>query len=233
MLKRDKKDGNDSLKLKISQDAHGVITVVNATKISCKTKEDMFQAIELAIQTRHVSSTAMNKSSSRSHLITSIFIEAKNDKLGTTLNGKFNFIDLAGAERQTKTEATGTTFEEAKGINRSLTVLGQVVNQLTSGAKHINYRDSLLTRIMSDSIGGSAKTLMICNVSPSHQNYNETMNTLKFAQRMKKVENKKARTNVSSQHIASMKRELSKLRALLKTNVDPDKVDELRKNEKS
>ena len=111
--------------------------------------------------------------------------------------------------------------------------MGQVVNQLTSGAKHINYRDSLLTRIMSDSIGGSAKTLMICNVSPSHQNYNETMNTLKFAQRMKKVENKKARTNVSSQHIASMKRELSKLRALLKTNVDPDKVDELRKNEKA
>ena len=100
-------------------------------------------------------------------MITSIFIEAKNDKLGTTLNGKFNFIDLAGAERQDKTEATGTTFEEAKGINRSLTVLGQVVNQLTSGAKHINYRDSLLTRIMSDSIGGSAKTLMICNVSPS------------------------------------------------------------------
>ena len=66
LLQRDKKDGNDSLKLKISQDAHGVITVVNATKISCKTKEDMFQAIELAIQTRHVSSTAMNKSSSRS-----------------------------------------------------------------------------------------------------------------------------------------------------------------------
>ena len=75
----------------------------------------MFQAMKLAIQTRHVSSTAMNKSGSQ-HLIASIFIEAKNDKLGTTLNGKFNFIDLAGAERQTKTEATGTTFEEAKGL---------------------------------------------------------------------------------------------------------------------
>ena len=231
LLHRDKKENDDSTKLRISQDVHGAINVVNATKKSCETKEDMFQAIELAIQTRHVSSTAMNKTSSRSHLITSIFIEAKNDKLGTTLHGKFNFIDLAGAERQIKTEATGTTFEEAKGINRSLTVLGQVVNQLTSDAKHISYRDSMLTRIMSDSIGGSAKTLMICNVSPSHHNYNETMNTLKFAQRMKKVKNKKARTNVSSQRIAKMQNELLKLRALLKGDASPDKVDELRKNE--
>ena len=204
----------------------------NSTIVKCNAKEDMLTTIEHGLKTRHVSSTAMNKESSRSHLILSIFINTENNRLGTTLKGKINFIDLAGAERQSKTKATGKTLNEAKGINKSLSVLGNVVNQLTSGSKHINYRDSLLTRIMSDSIGGSAKTLMICNISPSNYNYNESINTLSFAQRMKQVKNKKAKTNVGSKRIEDMMSELIKLRKMVGIKND-SKEDEVREVEKS
>ena len=216
----------------ISQDQHGNVIVSNSTIVKCNAKEDMLTTIEHGLKTRHVSSTAMNKESSRSHLILSIFINTENNRLGTTLKGKINFIDLAGAERQSKTKATGKTLNEAKGINKSLSVLGNVVNQLTSGSKHINYRDSLLTRIMSDSIGGSAKTLMICNISPSNYNYNESINTLSFAQRMKQVKNKKAKTNVGSKRIEDMISELSKLRKMVGIKND-SKEDEVREVEKS
>ena len=201
--------------------------MANSTIVTCSGKDYILNTIKNGIKARHISATAMNKESSRSHLMVSIFITTTNTRLGTTLQGKINFIDLAGAERQSQTKATGKTLNEAKGINKSLSILGVVVNQLTSGAKHINYRDSLLTRIMSDSIGGSAKTLMICNVSPSSYSHSETLNTLSFAQRMKEVKNKKAKANIGSKRIEEMAAELDKLRKIV------NKKNEIRGSEKS
>jgi kinesin family protein 3/17 len=105
--------------------------------------------------------------------------------------GKLNLVDLAGSERQSKTEATGERFKEATKINLSLTVLGNVINKLVSNKnQHIPYRESKLTMLLQDSLGGNTKTVMIANVGPADDNYEETLNTLWYASNAKKIKNK-------------------------------------------
>lgn len=104
---------------------------------------------------------------------------------------KLNFVDLAGSERQGKTGATGDTLKEGAKINLSLTALGNVINALVDGKnnKHIPYRDSKLTRLLQDSLGGNTKTLMIASVSPAEDNYDETITTLRYAARARNIKN--------------------------------------------
>ncbi|KAI9282784.1 P-loop containing nucleoside triphosphate hydrolase protein [Sporodiniella umbellata] len=133
----------------------------------------------------------MNAESSRSHSIVVITITQKNLDTGAAKSGKLYLVDLAGSEKVGKTGASGQTLEEAKKINKSLTALGMVINSLTDGkSSHIPYRDSKLTRILQESLGGNSRTTLIINCSPSSYNEAETISTLRFGMRAKSIKNK-------------------------------------------
>ncbi|XP_063930392.1 osmotic avoidance abnormal protein 3 isoform X4 [Zophobas morio] len=149
--------------------------------------------LNLGSKNRIIGATLMNQNSSRSHSIFTISIEQitninNNESLK---KGKLNLVDLAGSERQAKTGATGDRLKEATKINLSLSALGNVISALVDGkAKHIPYRDSKLTRLLQDSLGGNTRTLMIACVSPSSRDYVETLSTLRYANRAKNIHNK-------------------------------------------
>jgi len=138
----------------------------------------------------------MNAESSRSHSVFILTVMQKDTKTGSTMNGKLYFVDLAGSEKVGKTGASGQTLEEAKTINKSLSALGNVINALTDGkTKHVPYRDSKLTRILQESLGGNSRTTLIINCSPSSYNEQETVSTIRFGNRAKNIKNK-AKANV-------------------------------------
>ena len=147
---------------------------------------------------RHVAVTNMNEHSSRSHSIFCLQIKQNNCEIGTTLTGKLYLVDLAGSEKVAKTGAEGVNLEEAKQINLSLSslgriitrvftrangLLGNVISALADGKKHVPYRDSKMTRILKDSLGGNCKTSIIICCSPSEYNREETRSTLLFGTR--------------------------------------------------
>jgi len=163
--------------------------------IKVENAQQMIGIMHLGRSNRAVGATKMNEGSSRSHSIFSIIIENSSiDETGEThyRMGKLNLVDLAGSERQSKTEATGERFREATKINVSLSVLGNVISKLVAQNKnqHIPYRESKLTMLLQDSLGGNTKTVMIANVGPADYNYDETLNTLWYASNAKKIKNK-------------------------------------------
>lgn len=145
-------------------------------------------------QNRATGATLMNADSSRSHSIFTIYLEmADIDDQGEEhiRAGKLNLVDLAGSERQSKTGATGDRLKEATKINLSLSALGNVISALVDAkSKYIPYRDSKLTRLLQDSLGGNTKTLMVACLSPADNNYDETLSTLRYANRAKNIQNK-------------------------------------------
>ncbi|CAH2318495.1 kinesin KIF17 isoform X2 [Pelobates cultripes] len=155
---------------------------------------DCERIMDTGWKNRSVGYTLMNKDSSRSHSIFTINIEiCSTDEKGEDhlRAGKLNLVDLAGSERQSKTGATGERLKEATKINLSLSALGNVISALVDGkAKHIPYRDSKLTRMLQDSLGGNTKTLMVACLSPADNNYDETLSTLRYANRAKNIKNK-------------------------------------------
>jgi len=150
--------------------------------------------MEVGFKSRATRATNMNAESSRSHSIFSIYIESQEaDESGNEKYkaGKLNLVDLAGSERASKTGATGDGMKEATKINLSLSALGNVISALVDGkTHHIPYRDSKLTRLLQDSLGGNTKTIMIAAVSPANYNYDETLSTLRYANRAKNIQNK-------------------------------------------
>ena len=171
-----------------------VFYVENVTIIQAENSKMTLDIMKAGRANRATGATKMNPGSSRSHSIFSITVESSTtDEAGESHYkvGKLNLVDLAGSERQSKTESTGERFVEATKINLSLTCLGSVINKLVSGKQqYIPYRDSKLTMLLQDSLGGNTKTVMIANVGPADYNYDETMNTLWYAQRAKKIKNK-------------------------------------------
>jgi kinesin family protein 3/17 len=140
---------------------------------------------------RSVGATLMNATSSRSHSIFTIVIECADNGGEHIRVGKLNLVDLAGSERQSKTGATGDRLKEANKINLSLTALGNVITALVDAkSTHIPYRDSKLTRLLQNSLGGNAKTVMCANCGPADYNYDETLSTLRYANRAKNIKNK-------------------------------------------
>merc|ERR1719230_1162979 len=143
---------------------------------------------------RSVASTLMNSESSRSHSIFTITIETAEtgpDGQPHIRVGKMNMVDLAGSERQSKTQATGETLKEATKINLSLSALGNVISALVdSKSSFVPYRDSKLTRLLQDSLGGNTKTVMVACVGPADYNYDESISTLRYAYRAKSIKNK-------------------------------------------
>nr|CAB3259105.1 kinesin-like protein KIF3A [Phallusia mammillata] len=156
--------------------------------------DDMDKIMTLGNKNRSVGSTDMNEQSSRSHAIFTVTIECSEKGLDGQQHvrvGKLHLVDLAGSERQVKTGATGQRLKEATKINLSLSTLGNVISALVDGrSTHVPYRNSKLTRMLQDSLGGNSKTLMCANIGPANYNYDETISTLRYANRAKNIKNK-------------------------------------------
>ncbi|KAL4376090.1 hypothetical protein GQ457_02G012940 [Hibiscus cannabinus] len=193
------------LKLDIKKDAKGMVAVENATVLPISTFEELKSIIQRGSERRHTSGTQMNEESSRSHLILSIVIESTDLQTQSVARGKLSFVDLAGSERVKKSGSVGGQLKEAQSINKSLSALGDVISALSSGSQHIPYRNHKLTMLMSDSLGGNAKTLMFVNVSPAESNLDETYNSLVYASRVRSIVND-ASKNVSSKEVARLKK---------------------------
>uniref|UniRef100_A0A8C8E337 Kinesin-like protein n=1 Tax=Oryzias sinensis TaxID=183150 RepID=A0A8C8E337_9TELE len=152
--------------------------------------EDVMDVIDEGKANRHVAVTNMNEHSSRSHSIFLINIKQENVETEQKLSGKLYLVDLAGSEKVSKTGAEGAVLDEAKNINKSLSALGNVISALAEGTKsHVPYRDSKMTRILQDSLGGNCRTTMFICCSPSSYNDTETKSTLMFGQRAKTIRN--------------------------------------------
>ncbi|KAF7588501.1 hypothetical protein BBP40_005637 [Aspergillus hancockii] len=153
--------------------------------------QEVYEVMRRGGNARAVAATNMNQESSRSHSIFVITVTQKNLETGSAKSGQLFLVDLAGSEKVGKTGASGQTLEEAKKINKSLSALGMVINALTDGkSTHIPYRDSKLTRILQESLGGNSRTTLIINCSPSSYNDAETISTLRFGVRAKAIKNK-------------------------------------------
>lgn len=184
---------NDNLP--IHEDKSRGVYVKNLSDFYVGSAPEVYEIMRTGGEARKVSSTIMNAESSRSHSIFVITIQQKNLETGTQKSGNLFLVDLAGSEKVGKTGASGQTLEEAKKINKSLSALGMVINALTDGkSAHIPYRDSKLTRILQESLGGNSRTTLVINCSPSAYNEAETLSTLRFGMRAKSIKNK-ARVN--------------------------------------
>merc|ERR1719160_604349 len=180
----------------------------------------MEQVLAAGLENRSVASTNMNEGSSRSHSIFTMTIEQAcigPDGEEHIRVGKLNMVDLAGSERQSKTGATGERLKEATKINLSLSALGNVISALVDGkSSHIPYRDSKLTRLLQDSLGGNTKTVMCANCGPAGYNYDETLSTLRYAYRAKSIKNKpRINEDPKDAMIREFQDEIAKLRAEL------------------
>ena len=179
--------GKQGLKVRESPGKGVWVEGLHEAYVTCE--QDVFDLIQTGESHRAVSSTSMNASSSRSH---SLFILTLHQKTrdGSTKEGRLNLADLAGSEKVGKTGATGDTLEEAKKINQSLSALGNCINALTKSKKtHVPYRDSKLTFILRESLGGNCKTTLLVACSPHIFNLEETISTLMFAKRAKTIKN--------------------------------------------
>lgn len=169
---------------------HGVY-VKDLTEAYANSAEEVYAYLQIGQRSRATAATNMNQESSRSHSVFVITISQKDTITGTQKSGVLYLVDLAGSEKVGKTGASGQTLEEAKKINKSLSALGMVINSLTDGkSSHIPYRDSKLTRILQESLGGNSRTTLIINCSPSSYNDAETIGTLRFGTRAKSIKNK-------------------------------------------
>jgi hypothetical protein len=178
-------------KLDVKEDKEKGIFVKGLTSVIVKSIPEIEKTMIAGSKNRKTGETSMNKDSSRSHSIFTIYIETAEDgEDGNTKFrvGKLNLVDLAGSEKQSKTNATGDRLKEAQKINLSLSALGNVISALVDGrSTHIPYRDSKLTRLLQDSLGGNTKTVMIAAISPADYNYDETLSTLRYASRAKNI----------------------------------------------
>jgi kinesin family protein 5 len=197
------------------------VFIQDVTEVYVSSLEEMFQLMAEGATNRVVASTNMNEGSSRSH---SIFVITMSQKNASTLEqrvSKLFLVDLAGSEKVSKTGAAGLLLDEAKMINKSLSTLGNVINALTDGkSSHVPYRDSKLTRLLQDSLGGNARTALCINCSSSMYNDAETISTLRFGQRAKSIKNKatinRQRTPEELQKaLDAAEREIEKLQALV------------------
>jgi len=210
--------------LLVREDKQRGVFVEDVIEETMTSPEDCKRVLSTGYKNRHVASTAMNRDSSRSHAIFLLKMEVttgggSSEEVQKTRYASFSLVDLAGSERQKDTKAEGERLREATKINQSLSTLGSVIRGLAeqkdSGAKHIRYRDSVLTFLLRDSLGGNSKTVLIAAISPSSDSMNETMTTLAFAQRAKTIRNHVQQNVTTSGTIEALQREISALRAKL------------------
>ena len=195
---------NDNLP--VHEEKNRGVYVKGLLEIYVSSVQEVYEVMRRGGTSRAVASTNMNQESSRSHSIFVITVTQKNVETGSAKSGQLFLVDLAGSEKVGKTGASGQTLEEAKKINKSLSALGMVINNLTDGkSSHIPYRDSKLTRILQESLGGNSRTTLIINCSPSSYNDAETLSTLRFGMRAKAIKNKaKINAEISPAELKAM-----------------------------
>ncbi|XP_051028569.1 kinesin-like protein KIF27 [Acomys russatus] len=218
--------------LHIREDEKGNTVIVGAKECQVESMDEVMSLLEVGNAARHTGTTQMNEHSSRSHAIFTISVcqvekntEAAEDGEWCShrhIVSKFHFVDLAGSERVTKTGNTGERFKESIQINSGLLALGNVISALGDPRRkssHIPYRDAKITRLLKDSLGGSAKTVMITCVSPSSSDFDESLNSLKYANRARNIRNKPT-LNVSpeSDRMDEMEFEIKLLREALQSH---------------
>lgn len=206
------RDRSDGPKLDIKKDDKGLVVIKGVTLKDCPTEAAVMELFDAGNGVRHTSATAMNATSSRSHLVFALLITSYNKATKKTATGKLSMIDLAGSERVGKTGATADRLKEATAINRSLSALGNVISALSTNAAFIPYRDNKLTQLMSDSLGGNAKTLMFVNFSPVDYNAEETLSSLVYASRVKLITNS-AEKQQETAEIQRLKKIIATLRS--------------------
>ncbi|NXU55481.1 KIF27 protein, partial [Turnix velox] len=220
--------------LHIREDEKGKTVIVGAKELQVECADEVISLLESGNAARHTGTTQMNEHSSRSHAIFTINICQKQStespkntddaqdsswKSVQVIASKFHFVDLAGSERVTKTGNTGERFKESIQINSGLLALGNVISALGDPKRksvHIPYRDAKITRILKDSLGGNAKTVMITCISPSSSDFDESLNSLKYANRAKNIRNKPVvNYNLDQDRIDEMELEIRLLREAL------------------
>ncbi|EFX88779.1 hypothetical protein DAPPUDRAFT_40943 [Daphnia pulex] len=192
------------VKLEIKKDKRGIVWVQGSRISPVANANQLSDLFHRGLGSRHTGSTRMNDRSSRSHLIVSINIECTSRLHGTVIRGKVSLLDLAGSERFAKSGSTGDQLREASSINKSLSTLGDVISALASEQPHTPYRNSKLTMLMQDSLGGNAKTLLFVTASVAAFNLDETLTSLTYASRAKAVTNA-AQKNADCKEIARLK----------------------------
>ncbi|CAM9218014.1 unnamed protein product [Chrysoparadoxa australica] len=217
---RDLLSDSPKQKLDLREGADKGVYVKDLQQVVVSDQEAINKVMEKGQANRTVGATSMNQTSSRSHSIFTIVVEMNDvDEAGKDhiRVGKLNLVDLAGSERQSKTGASGARLKEGCKINLSLSALGNVISSLVDGkGKHIPYRDSKLTRLLQDSLGGNTKTLMVAAISPADYNYDETMSTLRYANRAKNIKNKpKINEDPKDTMLREYKEEIARLREML------------------
>jgi hypothetical protein len=180
--------------LNIREDKKKGLYVEGLSEWAVRSPYEIYQLIKKGDLSRNTAATKLNNTSSRSHAVFIIVVEqmVMKDNFSNIKVGKLNLVDLAGSERARLTGAVGQRLEECKKINYSLSALGNVISALTDpkGTRaHIPYRDSKITRLLEDSLGGNCKTTMMAMLSPSVDSFGESLSTLKFANRAKSIKN--------------------------------------------
>ena len=220
--------------LSIREDKNKGIWVEDCTEIYVSSQEEMYAVFKEGSNNRTVSATNMNKGSSRSHSLFVVTIFQRNTITGSSKTGRIYFVDLAGSEKMSKTGIeSGKGLKEAQNINKSLMTLGMVINSLTEGAKHIPYRDSKLTRVLQESLGGNSMTNLVITVSPNFLNQSETLSTLRFGQRAKLIKNKVVANTQQSGKELMIKLKKAEERISMLEKIIQDKGGNININDKS
>ncbi|KDP28206.1 hypothetical protein JCGZ_13977 [Jatropha curcas] len=208
-------DGSNK-RLEIRNSSQTGLNVPDANLVHVSSTSDVIDLMNLGQRNRAVGATALNDRSSRSHSCLTVHVQGRDLTSGTILRGCMHLVDLAGSERVNKSEVTGDRLKEAQHINKSLSALGDVIASLAQKNPHVPYRNSKLTQLLQDSLGGQAKTLMFVHISPEPEAIGETISTLNFAQRVATVELGAARVNKdSAADIKELKEEIASLKAAL------------------
>ncbi|KAH6808567.1 phragmoplast orienting kinesin 1 [Perilla frutescens var. frutescens] len=207
-----------STNLQLREDLKKGVYVENLSEHSVRTVNDVLQLLQQGAANRKIAATYMNSESSRSHSVFTCVIESRweKDSMAHLRFGRLNLVDLAGSERQKSSGAEGDRLKEAANINKSLSTLGLVIMSLVDLAqgkhRHVPYRDSRLTFLLQDSLGGNSKTTIIANVSPSICSANETLSTLKFAQRAKLIQNNAKINEDASAGVIALQHQIQQLK---------------------
>ncbi|KAL5184201.1 Kinesin-like protein KIN-4A [Glycine soja] len=232
--------------IQIRETSNGVITLAGITEVAVSTLHEMSSYLEQGSLSRATGSTNMNNQSSRSHAIFTITLEqmrklhsssptndSSDEDMGEEyLSAKLHLVDLAGSERAKRTGSDGVRLKEGIHINKGLLALGNVISALGDEKKrkegvHVPYRDSKLTRLLQDSLGGNSKTVMIACISPADINAEETLNTLKYANRARNIQNKPVNRDLISNEMQQLRQQLKYLQAELCSRVGAP-ADEVR-----
>ncbi|KAK9289237.1 hypothetical protein L1049_017711 [Liquidambar formosana] len=210
-----------STNLQLREDLKKGVYVENLSEYNVRTVNDVSKLLLQGAANRKMAATHMNSESSRSHSVFTCIIEScwEKDSMTHFRFSRLNLVDLAGSERQKSSGAEGDRLKEAANINKSLSTLGLVIMSLVDLAhgkqRHVPYRDSRLTFLLQDSLGGNSKTTIIANVSPSICSANETLSTLKFAQRAKLIQNNAKVNEDASGDVSALQRQIQQLKGQL------------------